>query len=142
MECNRPGFIFEANRDASHRQKVVDEPVVAVAPSGRPKPAPPSSAIRQEVPQSVDTSDHFDVTIEEFGETGGAGQDGSPSTDELAGGGKGVFERFLELIPPVRISQDRFNLALQYWRPSGESRICDDARGVGLLVAAADFLRQ
>ena len=30
---------------------------------------------------------------------------------------KGLFERFLELIPPERISQDRVNLALQYRRP-------------------------
>src|SRR3954463_1394002 len=33
IECDRPGFILEANRDAGHRQKVVDEPVVAVAAS-------------------------------------------------------------------------------------------------------------
>jgi hypothetical protein len=54
-------------------------------------------------------SDHFDVTIEGLGETAGAGQDGSPSTDELAGGGKGFFERFAELILPERVSQDRVN---------------------------------
>jgi hypothetical protein len=51
----------------------------------------------------VDTSAHFDVTIEKLRETGGAGKDRSSSTDELAGGSKGLIERFLELIPPERI---------------------------------------
>ena len=68
-------------------------------PPGDRNRLPLRRAVGQEVPQSVDTPDHFDVTVEKLGEAGGAGQDGSPSTDELAGGGEGVFERFPELIP-------------------------------------------
>jgi hypothetical protein len=60
-----------------------------------------------------------------------------PSTNELAGGGEGLFERFLQLIPPERISQDRVKLALQYRRPCWRIENLDDLRGVSHLVAAA-----
>ena len=30
---DRPGFVFEADGDAGHREQVVDEPIVAMAPS-------------------------------------------------------------------------------------------------------------
>jgi hypothetical protein len=84
----------------------------------------------------MNTADHLDVTIEKLGETGGAGQDGSPSTDELAGRVERAFERFPELIPVVRVSQDRFDLALQYRRPFRRIKNLDDRGGVSQFVAA------
>lgn len=93
LECNRPCLTFEANGDAGHRKKVVDEPILAVAPSRLAELASPAHAVGQEIPQPMDTPDHLDVAVEELGVTGGAGQYDCPAANEFAGGVEGFFER-------------------------------------------------
>src|SRR5581483_2764041 len=100
-----------------------------------PKSAPPSSPVGQEVPKSVNASDHFDITIKKLGEAGGAGHDGSPPADELAGGGEGLFERFLELVSAERVSQDGVDLALQGRCSFRRVENLDDLRGVDRIFA-------
>ncbi len=48
-----------------------------------------------------------------------------------------MFERFPELIAPERISQNRFNPALQYRRLCRRIENLGDLRGVSHVVAAA-----
>jgi hypothetical protein len=59
-ERDRPRLAFGVNCNASHRQEVVNEPVIAVAAAWRP------------VPQPVYTSNHLDMPVEELGVAGGA----------------------------------------------------------------------
>src|SRR3954447_12239080 len=105
-ERDRPGFTFEANRDARHRKKVVDEPVVTMSPSRSAELASPSHAVCEEVPEPMDASNHLDVAVEQLGVAQGASQYDCPAADELARGIKRFFKRAPQLVALARLSED------------------------------------
>src|SRR3954465_15821762 len=136
-ERDRPGFMFEANCDARHRKKVVDEPVVTMSPSRSAELASPSHAVCEEVPEPMDASNHLDVAVEQLGVARGASQYDSPAADELARGVEGLFKRAPQFVALARLGQDGVEVALERWRSVRRIKDLCDAYGLSGPVAAA-----